>query len=473
MIKECELVVIGAGPGGYTAAFYAADLGISTLLVERYDSLGGVCLNVGCIPSKMLLHSAALKEEAEEAAAYGLNFSKAQLDLKKLVAHKKKIIDKLSSGVRQLSRARKVDIVRGKASFSDANNLIVKDGKEEHRIVFQTAIIAAGSRPIFPSSMGKKSERIMSSTGALNLKNIPKKMLIIGGGIIGLELGFVYAQFGSKISVVEALDKLAPGVDRDIFNPLYKKIKKLFAEIKLNTVIENLEEEASMVKATMRPVGNKDASPETLEFDKVLVCIGRRPNSDLLAVEKTGLALDEKNHIIVDGQMRSSVANIFAIGDIVGQPMLAHKASKEARVAVDAIKGKRSLYDVRAMPNVIYTDPELAWTGLSEDEAKAQSIDYKKAIFPWAASGRATAISRNDGLTKIIYDAKTERILGVGICGKNAGELIAEAVLAIEMGAVVEDISETVHAHPTLSETFFEAAEAAHNLSTHYYTKRR
>lgn len=469
-VVETQMVVIGAGPGGYTAAFYAADKGMKTALVERQGTLGGVCLNVGCIPSKALLHMAAIKEEAEKGSEYGLNISMDGIDLEKMRLQKEKIVQKLTGGLKVLSKARNVDVYNGHAKFLDANNLIITDAKgEETRLTFQKALIAAGSRPIKPSAFDFSSDRIFTSTGALELKDIPKSLLIVGGGIIGLELGSFYATFGSEVTVVEALDSLVSDVDRDVFRHLERKIKKMFKNIHLNTMVQSLKANKNEVVAVL-----KTEKGEVQEkFSRALVSIGRMPNSDALDLGKANISIDDKGFVKVDKQMRTSSENIFAIGDIVGNPMLAHKASREAHIAIDAAMGKKVAFENICIPNVIYTDPELAWVGLTEKIAKEKNISYKIGTFPWAASGRALAIGKTEGMTKLLFDPKTERILGAAIVGASAGELIAETTLAIEMGAVMEDISETIHAHPTLSETTMESAEDLHALATHFLSKNR
>ena len=469
-VVETQMVVVGAGPGGYTAAFYAADKGMKTALIERQDTLGGVCLNVGCIPSKALLHMAALKEEAEKGAEFGLKLSMNGIDLDKMRQHKEKIVQKLTGGLKVLAKGRSVDVYNGHAKFLDANNLIITDAKgEETRLTFQKALIAAGSRPIKPSAFDFSSDRIFTSTGALTLKDIPKSLLIVGGGIIGLELGSFYATFGSEVTVVEALDNLVSDVDRDVFRHLERKIKKMFKNIHLKTMVQSLKANKNDVTAILKT--EKGELQE--KFSRALVSIGRMPNSDALDLDKANIAIDEKGFIKVDRQMRTSTKNIFAIGDIVGNPMLAHKASREAHVAVDAAMDKKVAFENICIPNVIYTDPELAWVGLTEKIAKEKNIPYAVGTFPWAASGRALAIGKTEGVTKLLFDPKTERILGAAIVGASAGELIAETTLAIEMGAVMEDISETIHAHPTLSETTMESAEDLHALATHFLSKNR
>ncbi|BBM89189.1 dihydrolipoyl dehydrogenase [Spirochaetota bacterium] len=480
-ILETECLVIGGGPGGYTAAFYAADHNIKTTLIERYPRLGGVCLNVGCIPSKALLHLAALKEETKELETIGIGSKDFKINLAKTRTHKGNIVQKLTGGLNQLAKARKVNVINGVATFIDANNVLVKENNEETRIVFNQAIIAAGSRPIIPKSLALNTDRVMTSTGALDLKDIPEKLLVIGGGIIGMEMGYVYASFGSAVTMVEALPHIGTGIDRDVFTPLERKLKRLFKSIQPNTTVSKITQKGNKIIATFTPNEPKSAADNsshssqntTAEFDRVLVSVGRRANSDLLDLEKAMVHTDDHGFIKVDNQLRTNVSNIYAIGDIVGNPMLAHKASREAHIAVEALMGKKTTFDNIVIPNVIYTDPEVAWAGMTEAEVKEQNIPYKTGVFPWAASGRALAIGKTAGTTKIIFHSETERLLGVAMCGTGAGELIAEAVLAIEMGAVVSDITETIHAHPTLSETFLEAAEAGHGLSTHYFSRKR
>ena len=470
-IKETELVVIGAGPGGYTTAFYAADQGFKVILVERYSLLGGVCLNVGCIPSKALLHLASVKEEAEKLEKHGINFGKAKVNLEKMRDFKDSVIKQMTGGLKQLAKMRKVTVIEGNAHFMDKNNLIVKSKETETRITFQNAIIASGSSPVIPAAFDLKHERIMTSTGALKLQDIPKKLLVVGGGVIGLEMGSFYAAFDSEVTIVEANDKLVSSADRDVFKVLEKKIKQSFKAIHLNSKVEKME----VIKDKKVKVTFKNNKGETIneEYDRVLLSIGRKPNSQSLSLENAGVKTNERGFIIANNQMKTNIDNIYAIGDVIGGAMLAHKASHEGHVAVDVIRGKKAIFDKMGIPSVIYTDPEVAWVGLTENEAKAKNIAYKVGIFPWKASGRATAMGKNDGITKIIFEPKSERVLGVGMAGYGAGELIAEGGLALEMGAVVEDITETIHAHPTISETFMEAAESLHGLATHIYSPKR
>ena len=466
---ETEVLVLGAGPGGYTAAFRASDLGKKVTLVERYDSLGGVCLNVGCIPSKALLHTAQVINEADHMKANGVAFGKPKIDLDGVRGFKDRVVTKLTGGLKALAKQRKVEIVTGLGSFIDANNMSVEcDGKTTN-IRFQHCIIAAGSQateiPSFPNS----DPRLMDSTDALDLADVPKKLLIVGGGIIGLEMATVYDALGSEITVVEFMDSLIPGCDKDLVRPLSKRISKKYKAIYLKTKVSDIKAQKSGLKVTFE--GDKAPEPET--FDKVLVAVGRRPNGFKIGASNAGVEVDENGFITVDKQMRTNVANIFAIGDIVGNPMLAHKATHEGKVAAEVIAGMKSWFEPMTIPSVAYTDPEVAWMGLSETEAKAKGIEYEKGAFPWAASGRSLGLDRDEGMTKVLFDKESKRILGAGIVGPNAGELIAEAVLALEMGADAEDISLTIHAHPTLSETFNFAAEMVEGTITDLYIPKK
>jgi len=464
-----EVLVLGAGPGGYTAAFRAADLGKKVILVERYDSLGGVCLNVGCIPSKALLHTAAIINEADHMKSNGVDFGKPKINLDGISGFKNKVVGKLTGGLKQLAKQRKVEVITGVGELIDANNLlVVKDGKET-RIQFEHCIIAAGSQATQIPSFPNDDERLMDSTDALELSSVPKKLLIVGGGIIGLEMATVYDALGSEITVVEFMDSLIPGCDKDLVRPLNKIISKRYKAIYLNTKVTEIKAQKNGLKVSFE--GNK--APEPQLFDKVLVAVGRRPNGLKVGAEKVGVEVDEAGFIQVDNQMRTSVANIFAIGDIVGNPMLAHKATHEAKVAAEVISGMKSSFEPMTIPSVAYTDPEVAWMGLTETEAKNQGVEYVKGAFPWAASGRSLGIDRDEGLTKVLFDKESKRILGAGIVGPNAGELIAEAVLALEMGADAEDIGLTIHPHPTLSETFNFAAEMAEGTITDLYIPKR
>ena len=469
--ERFDIVVIGSGPGGYAAAFYAADCGKKVALVEKKPKLGGVCLNVGCIPSKALLHLSALKNEVEEVKNHGLVFGSPKIDFDKIRDFKNSVIGKMNKGLEQLSKARKIQVIYGKATFNDRNSIYVLDEKEKKQLIeFDNIIIAVGSRPFVPQAFQIKSSRLMDSTQALELKDFPKKLLIVGGGIIGLEMGSVYASFGSQVTLIESASQIAGDADRDLIKPLENRLKRQFKEIMVDTTLETIKDNEKSLEIFYK---NKENLLIKDRFDKILLSIGRIPNSDQLNLERAGVNLDDKNHIIVDRQMRTNIPHIYAIGDVVGQPMLAHKASAESRVAVDAILGKKEIFDFLGIPSVIYTDPEVAWVGLTETKAKKESIDCKVAKFPWAASGRATTINRNEGMTKILFDPKTERILGAGIVGVNAGEIIAEASLALEMRASVDDITGTIHAHPTLSESILEASESFHGVCTHLYTPNK
>lgn len=466
---HAEVLVLGSGPGGYTAAFRAADLGKKVVMVERHERIGGVCLNVGCIPSKALLHTAQIINEAADMGEHGVTFAKPEVDIRKVEGWKNSIVEKLTGGLKALAKQRKVTIVRGEGQFSSANSMTVETAEGTQTIAFDNAIIAAGSRvtkiPVFPND----DPRMMDSTDALDLADVPERLLVIGGGIIGLEMATVYNALGSKITVVELQDSLIPGADKDIVKPLLKKVKGQYEAIYLNTKVAKIESQDEGMKVWLE---GKDA-PETDVFDKVLVAVGRSPNGLLINAEAAGVAVDERGFINVDAQMRTNVANIYAIGDIVGQPMLAHKAVHEAKVAAEVIAGKKSAFDPMTIPSVAYTDPEVAWMGLSEAEAKEQGIDYVKGAFPWAASGRSLSLGRDEGLTKALFEKETGRIIGAGIVGPNAGELIAEAVLALEMGADAEDIGLTIHPHPTLSETLGFAAEMAEGSITDLMPPRK
>jgi dihydrolipoamide dehydrogenase len=454
---SCQVMVLGSGPGGYTAAFRAADLGLKVVLVERYPTLGGVCLNVGCIPSKALLHTAKVITEAEETEHHGLSFGKPNIDLDKLRGWKANdVVGKLTGGLAQMAKARGVTVVNGVGKFTSQNQIAVTaaDGKTT-LVGFENAIIAAGSQATkFPGA--PEDERIMDSTGALALADIPGRMLVIGGGIIGLEMGTVYDALGTKVSVVEFMDGLIPGADRDLIRPLQKRMEKRFESIMVSTKVSKLEAKPDGIYVDFE---GANAPKETQKYDRVLVSIGRRPNGKNIGAENAGVIVDDRGFIAVDKQMRTNVPNIFAIGDIVGQPMLAHKATHEAKVAAEVIAGHKVEFVANVIPSVAYTDPEVAWVGMTETEAKAKGIEIEKASFPWAASGRALSIARTEGATKLIFDKDTHRVIGAGIVGINAGELLAEAVLAIEMGADAHDLGLTIHAHPTLSETVCFAAE--------------
>jgi dihydrolipoamide dehydrogenase len=463
---HAEVLVLGAGPGGYTAAFRAADLGKKVVLVERYPSLGGVCLNVGCIPSKALLHAAKIITEAEEGAHIGITFGAPKIEIEGVRKFKEGVVAKLTKGLAGLAKARKVTVVEGKAEFTSPQTLAVegKDGKKV--ISFDNCIIAAGSQSARIPGFPYDDPRLMDSTSALLLQEVPKRLLIIGGGIIGLEMATVYDALGSKVSVVEFMDRLIPGADPDIVKPLAKRIEKRYEKIMLKTKVARIEAGPKGLTAHFEAAdGGAGLAPET--YDRVLLAVGRRPNGKNIGADKAGITVNERGWIPVDGQMRTNVPHIFAIGDIVGEPMLAHKATHEGKLAAEVIAGmSHHVWEARTIPSVAYTDPEVAWMGLSESEAKAKGIEYDKMVFPWAASGRALGMGREEGLTKVLYEKGSKRILGAHIVGVNAGELIAEAVLALEMGADAEDIGLTIHPHPTLSETVFFTAEMAEGSIT-------
>ena len=466
---HAEVLVLGAGPGGYTAAFRAADLGKQVVLIEKHIKLGGVCLNVGCIPSKALLHVAKVISEAEDVAHHGVTFAKPKIDIDKIRSWKESIIGKLTGGLTALAKQRKVQVVQGSAKFTSPNHVTVetKDGKKT--ISFDTAIIAAGSSVARIPGFPYDDARIIDSTGALQLQDVPKRLLIIGGGIIGLEMATVYDALGSKISVVELADGLVPGADRDLVRPLHKRIEKRYEAIYLKTKVSKIEAQKSGLKVHFEG----EQAPEPQLYDRVLMAVGRRPNGRDIGADAAGVTVNERGFIPVNIQMRTNVPHIYAIGDIVGDPMLAHKAVHEGKVAAEVIAGHHAAFEPLTIPSVAYTDPEIAWMGLTETQAKAQGIAYEKASFPWAASGRALSIGREEGATKLLLDPNTRRILGAGIVGVNAGELIAEAVLALEMGADMEDIGLTIHPHPTLSETLGFAAEIAEGSITDLYMPKK
>ena len=466
---HAEVLVLGAGPGGYTAAFRAADLGKQVVLVEKHANLGGVCLNVGCIPSKALLHVAKVIGEAEEVAHHGVTFSKPKIDIDQIRTWKESVIGKLTGGLKQLAKQRKVQVVEGAAKFASANSLVVKTAEGNKTITFDTAIIAAGSSVARIPGFPYDDPRIIDSTGALALQDVPKRMLIIGGGIIGLEMATVYDALGSKISVVELADGLIPGADRDLVRPLQKRIEKRYEAIYLKTKVNKIE----ALKNGLKVHFEGEQAPEPQLYDRVLMAVGRRPNGRDIGAEAAGVLVNERGFIPVNRQMRTNVLHIYAIGDIVGDPMLAHKASHEGKVAAEVIAGHHAAFEPLTIPSVAYTDPEIAWMGLTETQANAQGIAYEKASFPWAASGRALSIGREEGVTKLLLDPQSRRILGAGIVGVNAGELIAEAVLALEMGADMEDIGLTIHPHPTLSETLGFAAEIAEGSITDLYVPKK
>jgi dihydrolipoamide dehydrogenase len=452
---HAEVLVLGAGPGGYTAAFRAADLGKKVVLVERWPTLGGVCLNVGCIPSKALLHAAKVIDEAGDMGSHGIAFAAPKIDIDKLRGWKDGVVKKLVGGLSGLAKARKVTVVHGAGKFISANEVEVAGDGGRKVISFDHAIIAAGSEPVTLPFIPHDDPRVIDSTGALEMKDIPKRLLVLGGGIIGLEMATVYHSLGSKVTVVELMDQIIPGADKDIVTPLAKHIQKRYEKIYLKTKVTKVE----ATKAGLKVHFDGEGAPPTDTFDKVLVSVGRRPNGKIIAAENAGVAVDERGFIPVDKQMRTNQPHIFAIGDIVGQPMLAHKAVHEGKVAAEVTAGKKSVFDARVIPSVAYTDPEVAWVGLTENDAKAKGVAYEKGVFPWAASGRSLSLGRDEGITKVLFDPATDRIIGCGIVGPSAGDLIAEAALAIEMGADAHDIGATIHPHPTLSETVAFAAE--------------
>lgn len=477
--RKTQLVVIGAGPGGYAAAFAAADRGIQTVMVDADPQPGGVCLNRGCIPSKALLHVARLISETHEAAEWGIHFSEPKIDIDAVRKWKDSVVNKNATGVRQLAKSRGVEIIRAWARFENSQTLLLSTEKggtpDQGRLTFDHAILASGSRPTVIPALAIDSPRVMDSTTALELPDVPRRLLIVGGGYIGLEMGTFYAALGSEVSVVEMTEGLLPGADRDLVRILQNRLNRTFKQILLSTKVNKLTDtgEAVNVEFEGAAVGEGKA-PAEQSFDRVLISVGRTPNSEGLGLENTKVkVLPPRGFVEVNERRQTADPHIYAIGDVAGEPMLAHKASKEAKVAVAAIAGEKAAFDVRAIPGVVFTDPEVAWTGLTETQARAKGIDISIGKFPWGASGRATAMGRNDGLTKIITDAKTKRILGVGIVGVGAGELIAEPTLAIEMGATGEDVGLTVHAHPTLAETVMEASELTFGTTTHLYRPAR
>jgi len=465
-----EVLVLGSGPGGYTAAFRAADLGKQVTLVERYESIGGVCLNVGCIPSKALLHVAEVITEAKEFKKLGVEFSAPKIDIKKLKAHKEKTITRLTGGLKQLAKQRSVNIVQGYGKFTSAHTVEIEatDGTKQ-TLQFEQCIIAAGSSVTKLPFIPWDDPRVMDSTDALALQDVPENLLVMGGGIIGLEMATVYHALGSKVTVVELADGLMPGADRDLVKLFERDIKRRYEKIYTGTKVTEIKADKNGLLCKFE--GGK--APAEASFDRVLVAIGRSPNGALIDADKAGVVVDERGFIPVDKQQRTNVEHIFAIGDVVGQPMLAHKATHEGKVAAQVIAGQKSFFDARTIPSVAYTDPEIAWCGLTEEQAKEQGVEYEKGAFPWAASGRALSMGASNGLTKVLFDKQTKRVIGAGIIGKNAGELIAEAVLALEMGADVEDLGLTIHPHPTLSETINFAAEMAEGTITDLYVPKK
>jgi dihydrolipoamide dehydrogenase len=469
--NNTQLAVIGGGPGGYAAAFLGADLGLQVVLIDPEVNPGGVCLYRGCIPSKALLHAARVLTESREATHWGIEFSEPKLKLEKLRAWKEGVVQRLTGGVGQLSKQRRVRYLRGEASFIDAKNLKIKkaDGSEE-RLGFQYAVVATGSRPTLLPGISLTSPRILDSTSALEIQDIPKTMLVVGGGYIGLELGTVYATLGTQVSVVEMMPGLLPGADRDLVTPLAKRLEGLFRSVMPNTKVVEMHEQEDGIRVKL--TGPELAAPEQV-FEKVLVAVGRKPSSQVPGLDKTKVELDPRGFIKVNLQRRTSEPTIYAVGDVAGEPMLAHKATHEGRVAVEAIAGHKVAFEPRAIPAVVYTDPEIAWCGLTEEQAKQEKRTVKVVRFPWAASGRALTLDRPDGVTKLIIDPETESVLGVGITGTGAGELIAEGVLAVEMAASAMDIALSIHPHPTLSETVMEAAEVFFGTATDLYRPKK
>lgn len=458
MVLDIGLAVIGAGPGGYTAALRAAELGVKVVLIDSSPKPGGVCLHVGCIPSKALLHAAEVVNETKQAATFGLHFSEPKINVDELRNWKLSVSDKLAQGIASKCKSAGIDIIHGRAQFEDSKSLRVEcEGESAYRIKFKHCIIATGSRPIKPAIFDINSDRVMDSTGALEIKDIPKKLLVVGGGYIGLEMATVYASLGSEVTIVEMTDGLLPGVDRDLVRPLQTHLQTLTKAIWLNTKVTKLEDTGKGVKASLE---GKDV-PADVTFDRVLVAIGRRPNTDNISIEKTKVEVDDKGFIVIDEQCRTSEKKIFCIGDVSGQPQLAHRAMRQGIVAAEVIGGKNSVYDNRVVPAIVFTQPEIAWVGLTETEAKQQGREIASSKFPWSANGRAHTLGDPVGTTKVIYDPETLQVLGVGMVGPRCGELITESVVAIEMGAVLEDLAVSIHPHPTLSETVNEAALAA------------
>lgn len=466
---KADVVVLGAGPGGYTAAFRAADLGKNVVLVDANESLGGVCLNIGCIPSKALLHAAKVIDDAALMSAAGIDFSKPKIDIDKLRGWKESVVKRLTGGLKMLAKQRKVTVVTGKGEFISPNKLNVKTAQGDQVVTFENAIIAVGSEPV-KLPFVPEDPRIVDSTGALELQNVKGSMLVIGGGIIGLEMATVYHSLGMEITVVELLEGLMAGADKDIVAPLHKRIAKQYKNIYLKTKVTKVDAKKDGLWVTFEGEG---APKDPQRFDKILTSVGRRPNGKFIAAEKAGVKVDERGFIPVDKQMRTNVPNIFAIGDVVGNPMLAHKASNEGRVAAEVIAGLKHYFDPRCIASVAYTDPEIAWTGITETEAKEKGIKYGKGVFPWAANGRSLSMGRDEGITKIIFDENTHRVIGAGIVGTSAGELITELSLAIEMGCDAEDVALTIHPHPTLSESVVMATEMFEGTITDLYMPKR
>ena len=469
MAESTQIAVLGAGPGGYAAAFYAADLGMQVTLIDEEKNPGGVCLYRGCIPSKALLHVAKVVDEAKHASKWGITFSEPALDLDKLRSYKQGVVDKLTSGVGSVAKLRKVKFLQGRATLTGPRSMTIAAASGQTELQFEHCILATGSSPTKIPTLALDSPRMLDSTSALELPDVPGSLLVVGGGYIGLELGSVYATLGSKVSVVEMTPGLLPGADRDLVGVLEKRLKSLFANIMLNTKVVKVAEEKKGIRVTFEG----DAAEKEQVFDRVLVAIGRRPNSKVPGLETTKVKVDGKGFIETDPQRRTAEPTIFAIGDVAGEPMLAHKASHEARVAVEAIAGHKAIFEPQAIPAVVFTDPEIAWCGLTETQAQERGIAFEVAKFPWGAASRAITVDRPDGLTKLIVESKTGRVLGVGIAGAGAGELIAEGTLAIEMGATAEDMKLVIHPHPTLSETLMESAEVFFGQSTHVFKPKK
>jgi len=469
MADSVQVAVLGAGPGGYAAAFYAADLGMQVALIDEEKNPGGVCLYRGCIPSKALLHVAKVIDEAKHAGNWGVSFAEPTIDVDRLRSYKQGVVDKLTSGVGTVARLRKVKFLQGRATLTGPRSLTVAGAGGTTELQFEHLILATGSHPTRIPSLSIDSPRMMDSTSGLELPDVPKALLVIGGGYIGLELGSVYATLGSKVSVVEMTPGLLPGADRDLVGVLEKRLKKLFAAIMLNTKVVKVVEDGAGIRVTFEG----DVAEKEQLFDRVLVAVGRRPNSKIPGLETTAVKVDAKGFIETDPQRRTAERSIFAIGDVAGEPMLAHKASHEARVAVEAIAGHKAVFEPQAIPAVVFTDPEIAWCGLTESQAQAEGIEIEVAKFPWGALSRAITVDRPEGLTKLVLEPKTGRVLGVGIAGSGAGELIAEGALAIEMGATAEDVKLVIHPHPTLSESVMESAEVFFGQSTHVYKPKR
>ncbi|OFW12420.1 MAG: dihydrolipoyl dehydrogenase [Acidobacteria bacterium RIFCSPLOWO2_02_FULL_67_21] len=467
--ETTQLAVLGAGPGGYAAAFYAADLGMQVALIDEEKNPGGVCLYRGCIPSKALLHVAKVVDEARHAAAWGVTFGDPAIDVGRLRAYKQGVVDKLTGGVGQVARLRKVKYLQGRATLTGPRSMVVAGSGGDTEVQFEHCVLATGSHPTRVPSLALASPRMLDSTTALELPDVPGRLLVVGGGYIGLELGTVYATLGSRVSVVEMTGGLLPGADRDLVQVLQKRLEQLFAAIMLNTKVVGVSEEANGIRVTLEG----DVTSKEQVFDRVLVAVGRRPNSKIPGLDSTRVKVDARGFIETDGQRRTAEPTLFAIGDVAGEPMLAHKASHEARVAIDAIAGHRAVFEPLAIPAVVFTDPEIAWCGLTEMQAMEQGTSIDVAKFPWGALSRAITVDRPEGLTKLVFDPKDGRVLGVGIAGSGAGELIAEGVLAVEMGATAEDVKLTIHPHPTLSESLMESAEVFFGQSTHVYKPKR